>query len=411
MSERPVPTAEQIRSLWDELDRPGPEKLQVALRKRGFFPPSVAVLREHFYRYQSSRQVFRNPPKYTGHIYSEGMDRRWVADVMHMPEAEFRGQEWKYALVVMDTFSRFAWAALIASPMEAASGYREILRRAGKSPGLLLTDADPGFKTPEFQKALGRTYHELKAGAQDLAVVDRFIGYLKRKQKQAELDGEQPNWAEQLQKRVDGFNRSGAPALHQSAPEDLRGPGGEIKNKELYFDREWDESKGMQANAAAIHRRAENLGKAAFRTLAPFPGPKRRVGDPVWRLPLHSVRSVSGPYVEDERGERFLTKEVLPVPRDSTELTTPAPKLNARARGMLERYAERGRAFLLGQPERRATATRFYTAVAAEGNLKEALTKAGVRADAAVRSLVQVFSDRFEMETGARGGQAHVVLK
>jgi hypothetical protein len=103
-------------------------------------------------------------------------------------------------------------------------------------------------------------------------VVDRFIGYLKRKQKQAELDGEKPNWAEQLQKRVDGFNHSGAPALHQSAPADLRGPGGEIKNKELYFDREWDESEGMQANAAAIHRRAEGLEGKAFRTLAPFPG-------------------------------------------------------------------------------------------------------------------------------------------
>ena len=68
-------SAEQIKALWEELDRPGPEKLQVALRKRGFFPPSVRVLREHFHAYQSSRQVFRNPPKYTGEIYSEGLDK------------------------------------------------------------------------------------------------------------------------------------------------------------------------------------------------------------------------------------------------------------------------------------------------------------------------------------------------
>jgi hypothetical protein len=92
MDDRPVPTGEQIRSLWEELDRPGPEKLQVALRKRGFHSPSVKVLREHFFSYQSSRQVFRHPPKYTGHIYSEGMDRRWAADIMQMPEAEHRGR-------------------------------------------------------------------------------------------------------------------------------------------------------------------------------------------------------------------------------------------------------------------------------------------------------------------------------
>ena len=398
--ERPVASAEQIRALWEELDRPGPEKLQVALRKKGFFAPSVKVLREHFFAHQSSRQVFQRPPKYTGHVYSEGLDRRWVADIMQSPEVEHQGRAMKYALVVVDVFSRFAWAALIDSPMDAAAGYREILRRAGKRPSLLLTDGDPAFKTPDFQKALGSTFHELKAGAQDLAVVDRFIGYLKRKQKQAELDGEKPNWAEQLQRRVDGFNHAGAPALHQSAPADLRGPKGEIENKELAFDREWDESKGMQANAAAIHRRAETLAsEGAFRTLAPFPGPKRRVGDPVWRPALHGVAEVRGPVVRDAAGESYLTKEVLPVPRDSTELTAPAPKLNARAREALQRFADRGRAFLQGQPDRRASATRFANALQQVGNLKEALRMAGVAGDAVVRSLAATFPDVFWRDT------------
>ena len=83
---------------------------------------------------------------------------------MHMPEAEYDGRPYKYSLIVMDVFcSRFAWAALKSSPMDAAAGYREILRRAGKAPSLLLTDGDPGFKTKEFQAALGRTFHESKA--------------------------------------------------------------------------------------------------------------------------------------------------------------------------------------------------------------------------------------------------------
>jgi hypothetical protein len=167
----------------------------------------------------------------------------------------------------------------------------------------------------------------------------------------------------------------------------------------------------MEANAAAIHRRAENLkGTEAFRTLAPFPGPKRRIGDPVWSLRLHSVKEVHGATVEDERGERFLTKEVLPIHKESTELAAPAPKLNARARGMLQRYADRGKAFLLGQPERRANATRFYNALAAEGNVKEALRLAGVATDAVVRSVVRLFPDTFRLETGKGGGAAHVSL-
>ena len=52
---------------------------------------------------------------------------------MQSPEVEHQGRALRYALVVVDVFSRFAWAALIDSPMDAAAGYREILRRAGKN--------------------------------------------------------------------------------------------------------------------------------------------------------------------------------------------------------------------------------------------------------------------------------------
>ena len=102
----------------------------------------------------------------------------------------------------------------------------------------------------------------------------------------------------------------------------------------------------------------------------------------MWPLRLHGVKEVRGATVEGERGERYLTKEVLPIHKDSTELTAPAPKLNARARGMLQRYADRGKAFQLGRPEHRANATRFYNSLAAEGNVKEALRLAGVATDA-----------------------------
>ena len=155
MADSPHASAEQIRAIWEELDRPGPEKLQVALRKRGFFAPSVKVLREHFFKYQSSRQVFRNPPKYTGHIYSEGLDRRWVADVMVMPEVEYGGKSYKYALVVMDVFSRFAWAALIDSPMTAAAGYKGDSEEGRKAPQPAAHGRRPWLPDPRVQEGSG----------------------------------------------------------------------------------------------------------------------------------------------------------------------------------------------------------------------------------------------------------------
>jgi hypothetical protein len=65
----------------------------------------------------------------------------------------------------------------------------------------------------------------------------------------------------------------------------------------------------------------------------------------------------------------------------------------------------------LAQPEHKASATKFANALAAEGNVKEALRQAGVAADAVVRGIASAFSDTVVMETGAKGRQAHVALK
>ena len=98
------------------------------------------------------------------------------------------------------------------------------------------------------------------------------------------------------------------------------------------------------------------------------------------------------------------------MPLDSTQLAAPGARLNAKARQMLQRYADRGRAFLLGQPERKANATRFYNALAAVGDVKEALRLAGVATDAVVKSIITVFPDTFRLETSKKGGAAFVAL-
>jgi len=46
------------QALWVRLNRPSPERFQAALKKRGIPAPGVAFLREHFFRWQSSKQLF-----------------------------------------------------------------------------------------------------------------------------------------------------------------------------------------------------------------------------------------------------------------------------------------------------------------------------------------------------------------
>jgi hypothetical protein len=172
--------------------------------------------------------------------------------------------------------------------MEAAEGMRAILRRARPPPQVLVTDADPGFKSERFQEVLKdrRIIHVLREGRNDISAVDRLIFALKRTMAAHEAEGDDRS----LQDIVDGINASGTKELYGSAPEDFRdGP-----NNALVFQREWDESHYMQENAKRIHMRAEKLQRlGAYRTLE-NKGFRRRAGQAIWSRAVHPVRDLRG---------------------------------------------------------------------------------------------------------------------
>jgi hypothetical protein len=60
---------------------------------------------------------------------------------------------------------------------------------------------------------------------------------------------------------VKACNDSPHSALRDGAPDDIRGPGGEVKNKLLYFRREQQEADNMETNSEQIQERAERLEK------------------------------------------------------------------------------------------------------------------------------------------------------
>ena len=177
---------------------------------------------------------------------------------------------------------------------------------------------------------------EFRVGRNDLAVVDNAIGRLKRVLAVHTAETGQHDWASRLQDAVDGFNESGAPALYGSAPEDLRGGHGQIVNKDLFFNRQYDESKEMEDNADQIHKRAERVQKeGAFRVYLHKERLGRRVFDPHWSRDTYDVDEVKGAFAKDQHGDWHPTKEVLPIPKESKELPPPPTKLNPKAQGLL----------------------------------------------------------------------------
>ena len=387
-----------LHKLWVDLNRPSPEKFRLALQRKGI-RATTKDLRELFYKYQSSKHIFAPPPKYKGKIFSPGLDRRWQADVMVLPGPT-------YALVVQDIFSRFAWAEHISSPMEADQGMEVILHKAGNTPDEITTDADPGFQTKAFNELLSDKgiHHTLREGRADIAAVDRLISTLKSARATHAADvGDEWN----LKGAVDGYNDTSHPRLMQGAPDDLRKPGGEIGNKLIYFNREVEEARNIAQNTTEIHNRAEKL-EGGFRVYKHKEALGRRVGDPRWGRDIHTG-VVDGAFVKDESGDYHPTKEVLPVPKESTELAEPAVRINPKAQGLLQRYADRAEAYLTAKG--RDYASNLHKVLSQDGyHIREAVQLAGLSTSNVMASFARAFPQKFKLVTPQKGGASFIEL-
>ena len=289
-------------------------------------------------------------------------------------------------------FSRKAWAVLIQSPSEAFAGYQQVLREAGK-----------------FTKLLGDTRHTIAAGRNDMATLDRFIGVIRRALAEHTAETGEHDWASRLPEAVHGFNENGAPALYGSAPDDLRRPNGQVRNQVLAFERQWDESHFMVHNAELIKQHADKLNdEGSFRTYIRKERLGRRIFDAHWSRETHTVGTIRGGFVRDLDGNEFPTKEVLPVPSDSNVLPEAPHRINARARGMLQRYADRLKAFLTAKEDHRIAASKAHAVLSEEGDIKQAVQLAGLTTSKVIASFVGAFPDVHKMETPKKGGAAWV---
>jgi hypothetical protein len=282
-----------------------------------------------------------------------------------------------------------------------------VLHRAGKTPDELTTDADPGFQTKDFNGLLASkgVHHTFRVGRNDLASVDRLISTIKRAMATDAADGGSASIASV----VAGYNDSSHPRL-MGAPDDLRKPGGGIGNKIIYFHREEEEASNIKQNTDEIKKHAGRLKEEGFRVFKHKESLGRRIGEPRWDREIHTG-VVDGAYVRDETGEYHPTKEVLPVPKESTELAEPAARINLKAQGLLRRYADRAEAYLTTREDRREYASKLHVVLSQEGNFKEAVRLAGLSAKTAIASFVHAFPNRFKLVVPKKGGSSFVELK
>ena len=115
---------EQVRQVFQELNRPGIARLRTALEARGIrasYNEVASVVKG-----DESKQLFAPRQRYEGHVTSSRLDERWAADLIDYTAQP--SPPYTHILVVQEIFSRKIFARPLSgtSPQEVTAVFRDI---------------------------------------------------------------------------------------------------------------------------------------------------------------------------------------------------------------------------------------------------------------------------------------------
>ena len=219
-------------------------------------------------------------------------------------------------LVVVDVFSRYAWAVPMESKSQedAVKAFGKVLRTSNRKPAEVDSDGGQEFGAAftEFLEGKGIAHRTKQSGhVNALAVVDAVIKRLKETLRQDLAEAASQNWVKFLPRAVKAYNANSHDHLMGSAPEEVKG------NAVLQYSLEKQAGQDAATNVKQHQDRVAALQAAgAFRVRLPS---KTFTGTSTarWSNEVHQVASFIGPEVVDEKGDRFPLRDTLPVPSTS----------------------------------------------------------------------------------------------
>ncbi len=170
----------RLRELVDEYNLRDPRKLLHIAQRQGVAGATTKLAKEALAP-DIGRQILRPPPRATGKAAATRPDSALQADLIDFsnnlaPTSEGN----RYAVVLSDVFTRELRTAPVASkdPATVARVLKPMIENIteGDTNFTLSTDQGPEFTRLDLPE---QAVHRLKAGKQDLAVIDRGIQTLK----------------------------------------------------------------------------------------------------------------------------------------------------------------------------------------------------------------------------------------
>ena len=144
-------------------------------------------------------------------IFSPNLDRIWTMDLMDLKKYIKQNKNYRYILVVLDIFSRFAWARPLKrkTGAEVSEALNDIFMKSGRKPSRIWSDDGKEFFNYMVDKGLLRkngiilysSFNEPKA-----SIAERFIRTLRRKIEIHYIVTQSTVWYKALQSMIDEYN-------------------------------------------------------------------------------------------------------------------------------------------------------------------------------------------------------------
>lgn len=176
-------------------------------------------------------------------IYSPNMDRMWTMDLIDMQKYSRQNRGYRYILIVIDIFSRFAWARPLKTKTgkDVTDALGDIFTKSDRHPSYIWSDAGKEFFNNLMIKGLlsrndvtlYSSFNEPKA-----AMAERFIRTLREKIEAHYIVTQQTVWVNALQDMIDQYNSEFHRSIGMSPDQAIK-----PENYAKVFDKQYSEHK------------------------------------------------------------------------------------------------------------------------------------------------------------------------
>ena len=256
-----------------------PQRLYKYIKKEGKFKISHSQIKKWIQKqesYSRNKSVKRNFQR--GRVIVSGIDDQFDADLASLVYYADENDGFKYLLVVIDIFSRYAWVQPLKdkTASQIVDAFKKILN-SGRIPKRLRTDAATDFTSDKFQRLMDEKeiVHFVTHNEKQANYVERFIKTLKSRISRYMIEKNTRKYIDVLQKIVTSYNHTWHSGI-RSEPVNVN----KQNEKQLWWQMYWPKEPYVKKKKKPKIKFALNIGDRVRTTY--IRSPFHRAYDSKW---------------------------------------------------------------------------------------------------------------------------------